>query len=299
MNKLRADKISFNNEDFIVEINSIEEETLDKEPLQVEKEEEEERKEEITQAELIINRAKDTAVKIIEKANLKAKNTIEKTNIEIQELKEKAIDEAKKEAESIIQKATSEADKTKQEAEVLLEDSKAELEKLRAEKAKEGYEEGFKDALEKASEECQEKIAQFDNFCSIQKEIKEKILKAASMDILNIIQCISKKVILKNIDANVLIDIINNTIELFDKKDNIEVILSENYYNLISETNPAKNFNLICNKDLKEDTILIGNEFENYCADVEKSIDSIINDINRISKGNIEAEMYLKDNEDN
>ncbi len=295
MNKLRYSKINFENEDFLVEIDSKEEEIVPIEQNEVIEEEKEEIKQEIEESELILNRARAQADEIVEKANLKARKLIEQTKLEIEKQKEESLKETEKKAKEIIDNATNEAQKKNDEAKETIKNAQQELEDLRAQKAREGYEDGYKDGLEKGIIEQNEKFQDFDNFCEIQKEIEKKVLKKASNDIINVIQSIARKVLLKNIDCGTLGKIIDKTVELFDKQENFEILLSEKYYNILLELEVPKNYNIISNKELKDDTIIVLGETESYSASIGDSIESIIEEIYKSAKGEIEIENYLDD----
>ena len=292
MSKLNSDKISFNEKDFLVEVsvnsqNQISEEDLIKNRAE-------------NAIELELQEARNKASEIIEQAkkdaNFEAKTLLEKVNAEAQ----KIIEDAKAQAQEI----ADEANAGKNE---LLTNAQTEIETASQEGAKKGYEEGYKDAQEKFLEENEQKIKAFDEFCSYQSTVRDKVLKNASREILNIIENISKAVLLKEVDPETLDKIIKNTITLFDKKENITVILSEKYAKLLYELQKKdldvelnfedfkqyQGFNVVYNKELPEDTIIVENLKERFCASIIQQLDKIIREINdNTQNGNLDIKEY-------
>lgn len=316
MSKLRSDKISFDNDDFIIEVEELKPEAITaKEPEPVVEEEIEEEPQ-IDESELILNRARAQAQELINEANEKASEIIQKAQQEALEEKQKTLDEAHKKAQDIIKEADKNAqealENSKSEIELLLQNSAKEIEQKRIEETKLGYEEGYQDAKEKIQEELEEKISAFDTFCLSQFEAKNKILKTAGKDIFDIIAGISKKILLKEPEASTLEEIIRSTIALFEKKENIKIILSEKYARILFELQKHSlgddielnfeefkqfdNFELLYNPNLKDDTIIVENLSERYCASLEAQLDVIIRDILKNSKnGYLDTKDYSKD----
>ena len=287
MNRLKPDKINFKTNDFVVEIDNeedINEETVSdivQEEIPVEND-----------AELI--EAKSEADLIIENAKQEKEKILNEASTDCERIK----NDAQNEANKIID----EANKQSQE---LLESSKAELEKQITASANEGYKAGYDDGLEKVKEELISKIEDFDKFCLIQTEIKNKILKSASRDILDIIINISKKILQKNVDSATIEKIILNTISLLEKKDDINIILSEKYAKLLFDLQnnslaeekefkfenfkQYKGFNVIFNPKFDDDTIIIENLSERFDASINAQLDVIVRDIfEKTQNGKIE-----------
>ena len=284
MSKINPEKIKFKSNDFLVEISDENEENNFKLPENPDKEFEiennfDERKEEI-------EKAKSEAEEILQKANREKERIINEANAKAEEIKNEISTKAKTEAEEIVENAN------KQSLE-LLENSKAELEKQITSSAKEGYKAGYDDGLQKIKEEFEEKIKDFENFCSTQSDIKNKILK--SKDIIDIITNISKKILLKEVSAESIDKIITNTISLLEKKEDISIIVSEKYAKLLYGLNTNtlgeetelkfenfkqyKGFNIIYNPKFDEDTIIIENPSERFDASINAQMDVIIRDI--------------------
>lgn len=315
MSKLRLDKINFDDDDFLVEVANdvrIEKKKSTKtlqENLEMQKElqQEVQKAKKITEeADLIINRAKDEAQNIIETAQQEAKNIKEHTLSQAEEKSAEIIENANLEASKIIEeaKANCEVDIAQ-----LVEKTKQDLEQERIKTIKEAYEEGHKDGLEKIQEELEDKIADFDKFFASQYELRDKILKSANKDILDLILNISKKVLLSEVNAVILDKIIKNAITLLEKKENINIIVSEKYAKLLfehqkksldediefkfEEFNQYENFNIVFNPDFDDDTIIIENLKERYDASLSAQLDVIVRNIyDNSQNGKLDLEQY-------
>lgn len=305
MNKIKSDNINFDNDNFLINIDI--NNALQEEPAVEQREDEE-----IQRRNLILNRAKEEAQNIINEAQEKINNTISSSNKKAQEI----IDEAKIEAQKIIEDAKKEAlnieENAKKEAQELLLNSEDELEKIRIQATKDGYEDGHKEGLEKIQEEMEEKVEAFSKFCFENTEIKNKVLKSASRDILEIITNISKKILYKELNASILDKIIKETVSKLEKKENVTIIVSEKYAKLLFELQKKSlgddvefkfedfkqydNFNLIYNPKYSDDTIIVENFKERFDASIKAQLDVIIRDIYEKTKnGQLDLEQYIED----
>lgn len=298
MSKLELNKLNFQEEDFEVVIqNPNHSANIDKN-------------------EITINRANQQAQETIDKARLDAKKIIHEAQENSNKKSNEIIEKAQNDAKEIIEKAQKEAkeilERTEAENKTLIEQSQTEIERRGQESALKGYDEGYKDAQEKFLEEIQEKIQEFDNFCSIQSTIKDKILKNASRDMLNLISEISKAVILKEIDGEILSKIINKTIQYFEKKEDITIILSEEYAKMLyqfqkknldlednfnfNDFKQYENFQVVYNNQIAQDTIIIENNKERYDASINEQLNVIIREIyEKTRSGNIDIGEYEAD----
>ena len=287
MSKIKLDNINFDNDDFVVKLDD---ETSHHHSSNVSNEEETPQTEEHTSETLI----DEIEQKIIDEAKLKA-----------QEILEQAQNEIKQKEENL-----------ELEKEKLINEAQAQIEQERIEQAKKGYDEGYQDAGLKFIEENEEKIKKFEKFISHQFEIKEKIIKSASFDIASIISNIAKKVILKEISPEIIDNIIKKTITLFEKKEDITIILSEDYAKLLLDfqnknlDNEEKinfenfkqyqGFEVIYNSKFAPDTIIIENLKERYDASINSQLDILIRNIyQNFENGNINLEEYQEKSETN
>ncbi len=302
MSKLRADNINFDDEhDFLVAIKNVNDDSNDI-PIEVGLEDTRRQEEELLE---------QKREEIILEAQLKAKSILDNAQLNSEQI----VSEANKKAESILENANNEASKIKDdaqnEAQNLINNANEEVEALRIEKAKEGYNEGHTDGLIKIQEELEEKINNLDEFCKVQLEMKEKILLSLSNEILSIINNISKKVLLKELDGKTLEKIIKQTVSKLEKKENITVTLSEKYAKLLYEVQKQQlenenlamnfedfkqysNFEIVYNPKYSVDTIIVENLKERFDASVSSQLDIILNNIydsvENTQKGRIEIE---------
>ena len=293
MSKLNSDNLNFKNDDFVVEleddVNFIEGKRLSK-------------------RELLLNRAQNS----VQQAQLEAQQILDKAQLEANEKAAEIIAKANSEAANIIEKANLEIQNQKETSQKEIDDlmisSNEQIEKAKTEAAKTGYDEGYQDANQKLLEEMEEKIRLLDNFCIQENIIKDKILKNVSRDIINIISNISKKVIFKELDANSLDKIIKRTISMFEKKENIKIIVSEKYAKLLyaiekqnlsdeiefnfNEFKQYQGFEIVFKPDFDDDTIIIENLQERFDASIKQQLDVIIREIEENSKSDFELEEY-------
>ncbi len=310
MSKLKLNKINFDESDFLVEVTKEKtKETKTDKPSQVDIEMQKKAQDLYTEAKLILNRAKDEAQQIVDNANKEALEIKEKNEEEILKRKEEIIEQATQRADEIIENAQK---KSQEDTQNLINSSKENIEQERIETIKNAYEEGHREGLEHIQEELEEKIADFNNFCKNQYEVRDKILKSANKDILDLVINISRKILLKEIDFAVLDKIIKSTISLLEKKENISIILSEKYAKLLYEHQKKSlaqdiefnfedfkqydNFNIVYNPSFDEDTIIVENLKERYDASVNSQLDVIIRNIyDNSQNGKLDLEQYTQD----
>lgn len=288
MSKLKPDNILFEEEDYLVELVPLISKKTKNEPEKVEEKPElfSLKEEELLRKEALI----------LSQAQVRSKETVKKAKSDAENI----LAEAKKEASLILETAKQEAqslkDEAKKEVDEKLAQSKDEIEAFRIEEAKRGYAEGHEDGLIKIKEELEEKILGFDEFCKNQFEIKEKILKSLSSDVLAIINSISKKVLLKELDSKTLERIIKATVLKLEKKENITIILSEKYAKLLFELQTQQlendetelnfedfkqyeNFKIVYNPKFAPDTIIVENLDERLDASISSQLDILIREI--------------------
>lgn len=315
MSKLNLSKINFNENDFVVEFEDKVQLSFIEKQEQKQKEEEEFKKQRkleldrtIQEQELIIMHAREKANEIIEQAKLEAQELKENILNEAQEEKSKIIEQAQLEAQELIKNSSETSQK---EADELIEKSKEEIENSRIEATNNGYQDGHKEGIEKAQEELEEKIEKFNTFCNQQLEIKDKIIKAANKDILDLIINISKKILLKEVNAEVIDSIIKKTISLLEKKEDINIVVSEDYAKLLLDVQNKdleneeeikfenfkqyNGFNLNYNPKYAPDTIIVENLKERFNASINDQLDTIIRNIYENSQnGKIDLESYTE-----
>ncbi len=269
--------------------------------------------EEFSQAEADLHRteleiAKVQAQKILSEAEAESNKILNDAKIEAKNIVENATNEAKENAKQKAQEIISNAQTEKEE---LINLSKEEIEKQRVETINNAYKEGYEDGHKKLLEELEEKIKFFDDFCASQYQIEQNILKAASNDVLGIIKAISRKILFKEINGEVLEKIIQNSISLLENKENVNIILSEKYAKILYEFQKKslnndidfdfqnfkqyQNFNISYNSEYDDDTIIVENIKERLDASVSSQIEIIIREIEeKTQKDKLEIEEYKK-----
>ena len=298
MSKINQNKINYDSDEFVVRVNSSDfDDYKNFTPIEEEPIEEEPQTNELELVQTQYEKEREEARKIIEEANIEKAKIVEDAKIEAQ----KIIDEANDKAQEI-------ENNSKTQAQELLKNSQDELENIRIQATKDGYADGHNEGVEKAQEELVEKIEDFNKFCSSQKEIKEKILKSASKDIVDIIVNISKKILLKEVDGKTLEKIIKKTVELLEKKEDINIILSTKYAKLLFDLQNKnldndeeikfenfkqyEGFNIIYSPDFKDDTIIVENLKERFDSSISSQADILIRDIYEKAATGLDLEEY-------
>ena len=304
MNKINPEKINFNDDNFVIGFSA----------NPTSSKNEKKKQEEIEEGDLIINRAKEQAQDILLDAQKEAQDFLLNAQNQAQAIVEKA----QQEADEVLEKAQKEAseiqENAQKEAQELLLSSQNELEQIKIQATKDGYEEGHKDGLDKIQEEMEEKVEAFSKFCAENTEIKNKVLKSTSRDIFEIITNISKKILYKELNAQILDEIIKKTISNLEKKEDVTIIVSEKYAKLLFELQNKSldkeiefkpenfrqynNFNIVFNPKYSEDTIIIENLKERFDASLASQLDIIIRQMYEQTKnGQLDLEQYLDTNE--
>ena len=180
---------------------------------------------------------KDQYTRIIEGAKAEAKKII---------LESKA--KAKIEADSIINQANdllTQANSKFEEADRIVKESvdKAQseydniLNTAKEEGYKIGFETGYKDGHFNITKELEDKIISVNDFAKSNFELKKRIIKSAHLDIIKLVLAISKKICQEAIetDRNILINVVNNSINSLNDRENIKIIVNPVMYNRILE----------------------------------------------------------------
>ncbi len=228
---------------------------------------------EVTKINLILKEAEDKAQKILEDANNKAQEIIEAAALQANDIKNKA----QLEANNITEDANAILEKSKTEAESLLEQANSESVQIREnasqEGAKEGYQSGYNDGLNKIRDELLHKICAMDEVVKNTFEMKNKILSSSSKEIVELVLLIARKLLINSVDENCVAKVVNNSLSLLNDKENIELILSEKYAKLLNQVlnddlleqkpdleidiDKLKSIKLVYNSKLHDDTLII------------------------------------------
>lgn len=174
----------------------------------------------------IMEGAKAEAEKIIlesrAKAKLEADNIINQANELLTQANSKF-----QEADRIVNESV---DKAQSEYDNILNTAKEEGYKI-------GFETGYKDGQFNITKELEDKITSVNDFAKSNFELKKRIIKSAHLDIINLVLAISKKICQEAIetDKNILINVINNSINSLNDRENIKIIVNPVMYNRILE----------------------------------------------------------------
>ncbi len=226
-----------------------------------------------TRLNLIQIEAQDKAQKLLDEANLKAQEILNAAKLEADEIKEKA----RLEALNINDEAAELSEKTKNDAQTLIETAQADAlqikENARQEGAQEGYQLGYDDGLKKIQEELLQKVNYMDEFVKSTFDMKNKILAQSKKEIVNLVLMIARKISINSVNAQCVASVLDKSISLLNDKENIEVILSERYAQLLNQIlngdlieqngdleidiDKLKNIKLIYNAKMPDDTLIV------------------------------------------
>ena len=248
----------------------------------------------LAKLDLLEKEPQDKAQRIVEEANEKSSQILSDASFEAEKIINEAqvkADELEKNANELIEKAKSESEQivlqaNQQAHEISLEASQS--------GAKEGYEAGYKDGLNKIKEELIQKIYGMDEIVRNTFEIKQKILKSSKDEIINLVLMIAKKISLESVNAKAVATLVSKSLSLLTDKENIELILSEKYAKLINEVlngslgedlendeidiDKLKNIKLTYNSKFCDDTLIIQTPKERLDLSFESQLNQISNE---------------------
>lgn len=294
MSRITSDKINLGN--------SIVVDFFANEEFEEKKEREEEENEEPAISTEVLNRlnllekeAQDKAQKILDEANAKSEEIINAASQEAQEIRSKAsaeVDILNKNANEILTQAQEQAKNTLDEANAKAQQIKEEASQ---QGAKEGYEAGYSDGLNKIKEEMLQKIHGMDEIVKNTFEMKQKILKSSKEEIVNLVLMIARKISINSVDAQSVASLVSKSLSLLSDKENIELILSEKYARLLNEVlsgnlspdencaddidiDKLRNIKLTYNSKFPDDTLIIQTPKERLDLSFEQQLNQISNE---------------------
>ncbi len=248
---------------------------------------------------------KEEAIQIIEDAKKLAKLHQDNAQVEIDALKnqaqdslteaDKTIEEAKLKAQEIIEQANQEAIEIK--------------EKASQEGAKEGYEAGYKDGEEKIAQELKQKVQEIDDFAQNTYEMKNKVLKSTKREMVELVLAVSKKLCIESVDESALALLIDKSIKMLSEKENIELIVSHKYANLLNnlfngsinapdleniDIDKLRNLKLSYSSGVSEDSIIIQTSKDR----LDLSIETQLNEISRAFEMQLESDLVKNTEEE-
>lgn len=222
----------------------------------------------------IIEGAKAEAKKIILESKAKAK--VEADNIinQANELLDQANSKFQ-EADRIVKESV---DKAQSEYDNILNTAKEEGYKI-------GFETGYKDGQSNITKELEDKITSVNDFAKSNFELKKRIIKSAHLDIINLVLAISKKICQEAIetDKNILINVINNSINSLNDRENIKIIVNPVMYNRILEVSDKmkeiilnlKSIEILQDRNVATDGVIVESLDTRIDATVTSQIDEL------------------------
>ena len=285
MSRIKSDKVNFA-ESIVVDFFSSEnEEEKDmNEDSQIVQDE-------LLRLNLLQKEAQDKAIRIIDDAKNKAKEIIDGANAEAGEILRRAHEES-----ALIAKEASEVlEKSKIESENLISNAQNESvqirEKASQEGAKDGYDSGYKDGLEKIKQEFLQKINDMEEITQSTFDIKNKILISSKREIVDLVLMIARKISVNSIDCDCIASVVNKAISLLTDKENIELILSERYAKLLNQVlnddllgqkpdleidiDKLRSIKLVYNSKIPDDTLIVQTPKERLDLSFNSQLDNI------------------------
>lgn len=246
---------------------------------------------ELARINLVQIEAQDKAKKIIEEAQQKAQEIIDNANSNAEKIKQNA----ELEAQKIQNDANNLLEKTKSETASMLDAAQNEVVNIKEtasqEGAKEGYQAGYDDGLNKIKEELLQKIYGMDEVAKNAYDVKNKILASSKKEIVELVLLIARKVCIDSVDEKSVAHVVEKSISLLNDKENIELILSEKYAKLLNqilnddllEQNPdfdididkLKSIKLVYNSKLPDDTLIVQTPKERLGLSFASQLDQI------------------------
>ncbi len=157
----------------------------------------------------------------------------------------KKIQEALEKEKEIIelgeQKAREIVEQAEQQALEIIEQAKQqallEVDSIKEAAHKEGFEAGHQEGFEKITEEMQNQVLTVNDFAKSQFDIKQNIVKSASLDIITLVINIAEKICTKAVELNqdVLKNITENAINSLKEKENITITVNPKMASAIYE----------------------------------------------------------------
>lgn len=289
MSRIKSDKINLGNS---IVVDFFSDET--QEPQEFENNEEI-LSEQRSRINLMEQEAKDKIEKMLDDARSKAQQIIQDAEFTSQQLKDEAqvcLDKAKNEAQEILNRAN-------QEAQSINEAANQEAQTIRElaskDGAKEGFEAGYSDGMEKIHQELMQKIQGMDEIAQSAFDVKNKILNSSKHEIVELVLLIAKKICIDSIDKESVAKVVSSSIKLLSDKENIELILSEKYARLLNEIlngedienidiDKLRGIKLTYNSKFSDDTLIVQTPKERLDLGFKTQLDNISKEfLNRLN----------------
>lgn len=304
MSRIKSDKISL--ADSIVVDFFSNESKIEQEPQK-----EEISSEDLSRLNLLLLEAQEKAQKIIDEANLKSQEIIDKARYESDEL----ISSAQLEVQKLTNDSQELLSNAKLEADNLIKAANDEAEQIKVnasqDGAKEGYQAGYEDGLNKIKEELLQKIYSMDEVVKTTFDMKNKILTSSKKEIIELVLAIARKISINSVDEQCVAKVVSNSISLLSDKENIELILSEKYAKLLNQVlnddllgqkaesgidiDKLRSIKLVYNSKLHDDTLIVQTPKER----LDLSFQSQLDEISKEFLKELNSSFDIKDEENN
>ena len=199
----------------------------------------------------------------------------EKASIEADEILTKAREKAEQIAEEIVENAKKEAQ----------EQSEKILETARIEGEKQGYEEGFQKGENEIRKKLEDDVLNVENFAKSTFEIKNKILKDAYSEVLELSLQIASSICKKTlqIDETALESMIKNAILNLEENETVKIVINPLMYekiskisaNLSSKISNLKTIQIVTDPKVLSTSFIVETKKSRIDASIESQIENM------------------------
>ena len=162
--------------------------------------------------------------------NTEGNQVLNKEVVEAKKIAEKIVADAKLEAQGIIAQARTQAENIIKQAQL---EAESQTETITEAAKEEGFNAGYAEGKEKITTELEDRIQNVDEFAKCTFELKNKIIKSAHLDILDLITDIAKKVCKQELIQNpkILRTLVEEAINQLSEKEEITIIANPEMIN--------------------------------------------------------------------
>ena len=162
--------------------------------------------------------------------NTEGNQVLNKEVVEAKKIAEKIVADAKLEAQGIIAQAHTQAENLIKQARL---EAESQAETITEAAKEDGFNAGYSEGKEKITTELEDRIQNVDEFAKCTFELKNKIIKSAHLDILDLITDIAKKVCKQELSQNprILRKLVEESINQLSEKEEITIIANPEMIN--------------------------------------------------------------------
>ena len=200
---------------------------------------------------------------------------------------ELVVQEAEQKAAEIINNAKNESVNIIKKAEVEKEQIDSQKEELSKQAYDEGFQKGVSEGLEKFKQDAVDALKALDSLANISFDMKQKIVKSADTDIIELVSAIAKKVTLQLFDEKMLKNITIEAIKSLKDKEEITVIINPELVDMIikladnfrNEISQLERINIIEDVNLSCDGPIVETPLSRVDSRVSSQIDEIVKNV--------------------